>query len=165
MRINNDIKLDYDDVLIRPKRSTLRSRSEVSLERTFTFPHSNTTWTGIPIMVANMDAVATISMAKAMTKNHIMVAMSKFIKPKTFSALDPEYNFFTIGIRDNDYEYLLEQCDPINYIPPTYAYQSSSRYTYTCGAGCLSNGVFCGDGNLQPSMEACDYRNFVSINK
>jgi len=59
-------------------------------------------------MVANMDAVATISMAKAMTKNHIMVAMSKFIKPKTFSALDPEYNFFTIGIRDNDYEYLLE---------------------------------------------------------
>jgi GMP reductase len=53
-RIEDDIKLDFKDVLIRPKRSTLKSRSQVSLERTFKFKHSNFTWTGVPIMAANM---------------------------------------------------------------------------------------------------------------
>jgi hypothetical protein len=28
--IDNDVKLDFKDVLLRPKRSTLKSRSEVS---------------------------------------------------------------------------------------------------------------------------------------
>ncbi len=44
MKIEDDIKLDFSDVLIRPKRSKLSSRSEVSLERTFKFPNSNQTW-------------------------------------------------------------------------------------------------------------------------
>ena len=37
MRIDDDMKLDYKDVLIRPKRSTLESRKEVDLERKFIF--------------------------------------------------------------------------------------------------------------------------------
>lgn len=53
-RIENDIKLDFKDVLIRPKRSTLKSRSQVNLERTFTFKHSKHTFVGVPIMAANM---------------------------------------------------------------------------------------------------------------
>lgn len=53
-RIEDDIKLDFKDVLIRPKRSTLKSRSQVSLERTFTFRNSKYEWTGVPIMAANM---------------------------------------------------------------------------------------------------------------
>lgn len=53
-RIENDIKLDFKDVLIRPKRSTLKSRSQVSLDRTFTFKHSKYEWTGVPVMAANM---------------------------------------------------------------------------------------------------------------
>lgn len=53
-RIENDIKLDFKDVLIRPKRSTIKSRSMVNLERTYTFRNSKWTWTGIPIMAANM---------------------------------------------------------------------------------------------------------------
>ena len=58
MIIENDIKLDFKDVLIRPKRSNLNSRSEVELNRTFKFRHTNTyEWTGVPIMVANMDTV------------------------------------------------------------------------------------------------------------
>lgn len=55
-RIENDIKLDFKDVLIRPKRSTLKSRSQVELERTYQFKHSQLEWTGIPIMAANMYA-------------------------------------------------------------------------------------------------------------
>ena len=55
MRIEQGIKLDYSDVLIRPKRSTLTSRYDVDMTRTHKFVHSQKEWTGIPIMAANMD--------------------------------------------------------------------------------------------------------------
>jgi GMP reductase len=67
MRIEADLKLGFKDVLIRPKRSTLSSRSQVSLERTFNFLHTNKVWSGIPVMAANMDTVGTFSMAEALT--------------------------------------------------------------------------------------------------
>jgi len=57
MQIENDVKLDFKDVLIRPKRSTLRSRNEVNLSRTFKFKWSKQEWSGIPIIAANMDTV------------------------------------------------------------------------------------------------------------
>ena len=56
-RIESDVKLDFKDVLIRPKRSTLKSRSDVTLDITYTFKHSKQKWTGVPIMAANMDTV------------------------------------------------------------------------------------------------------------
>ena len=64
-KIINEIKLDFDDVLIRPKRSTLNSRSEVNLIRSFKFAHSPRELNCVPIMVANMDTVGTICMSKA----------------------------------------------------------------------------------------------------
>ncbi|XP_069941264.1 GMP reductase 2 isoform X2 [Cherax quadricarinatus] len=67
-RIDNDIKLDFKDVLLRPKRSTLKSRSEVDLERTIIFKNSKQTWKGIPIIAANMDTVGTFEMAKTLAK-------------------------------------------------------------------------------------------------
>ena len=57
MRIEEDIKLDYSDVLFRPKRSNLHSRNEVNLKRTYKFKYSNNEWSGIPIIAANMDGV------------------------------------------------------------------------------------------------------------
>ena len=63
MRIIDDTKLDFSDVLITPKRSQLTSRKEAELSRHFTFKHSNHTWTGIPIIAANMDHTGTIAMA------------------------------------------------------------------------------------------------------
>lgn len=66
MRIEDEVKLDYSDVLIRPKRSTLSSRKEVDLNRTYKFKHRNTEWTGIPIMAANMDGIGTVEMAAAL---------------------------------------------------------------------------------------------------
>ena len=60
MRIINDIKLDFKDVLILPKRSTLESRSQVNISRTFKFKNSGKEWTGIPIMVSNMDTTGHI---------------------------------------------------------------------------------------------------------
>ncbi|AJR04159.1 GMP reductase [Siansivirga zeaxanthinifaciens] len=77
MRIEYDIKLGFKDVMIRPKRSTLKSRSEVSLEREFKFLHSSITWTGIPIIAANMDTVGTFEMAKALAQKDLFTAIHK----------------------------------------------------------------------------------------
>ncbi|GAA4302103.1 GMP reductase [Aestuariibaculum suncheonense] len=77
MRIEYDIKLGFKDVMIRPKRSTLKSRSEVSLEREFKFLHSPFEWTGIPIMAANMDTVGTFEMAKALSEKQLFTAIHK----------------------------------------------------------------------------------------
>ncbi|WP_439128270.1 GMP reductase [Polaribacter sp.] len=77
MRIENDLKLGFKDVMIRPKRSTLKSRSQVDLEREFTFLHSDITWKGIPIMAANMDTVGTFEMAIALSKHNLFTAIHK----------------------------------------------------------------------------------------
>ena len=77
MRIERDVKLDYCDVLFRPKRSTIGSRKDVTLERTYTFRNSKHTYTGIPIMAANMDGVGTISMAEALHKHKLFTCLVK----------------------------------------------------------------------------------------
>ena len=77
MRIEEDLKLGFKDVLIRPKRSTLKSRSDVELEREFTFKHSGLTRSGVPIIAANMDTVGTFSMAKALATFGILTAVHK----------------------------------------------------------------------------------------
>lgn len=77
MRIEYDIKLGFKDVMFRPKRSTLKSRSQVNLERTFRLMHTNTEWTGIPIMAANMDTVGTFEMALALSDKKLFTAIHK----------------------------------------------------------------------------------------
>ena len=77
MRIEADLKLGFKDVLIRPKRSTLSSRAQVSLERTFKFRHTGQTWTGVPIMAANMDTVGTFAMATVLARHGLFTAVHK----------------------------------------------------------------------------------------
>ncbi|AHB71758.1 guanosine 5'-monophosphate oxidoreductase [Cronobacter malonaticus] len=77
MRIEEDLKLGFKDVLIRPKRSTLKSRSDVELERQFTFKHSRVQWSGVPIIAANMDTVGTFAMAQALAAFDILTAVHK----------------------------------------------------------------------------------------
>ena len=93
MRIENDQKLDFKDVLIRPKRSTLRSRSEVSLERTLVMKHSGREMTCVPVIVANMDTVGTFEMATALSDFNALVAIHKHYSVedwKTFSTKYPK---------------------------------------------------------------------------
>lgn len=99
MRIENEIKLGFKDVMIRPKRSTLKSRSQVSLERNFTFVNSKKKWTGVPIIAANMDTVGTFEMAEALTKDQIMTAVHKHYSPQEWTA-------FLNNQPDSIYEYI-----------------------------------------------------------
>lgn len=76
-QIKEDIKLDFSDVLIEPQRSTLKSRKEVSVERDFSFYHSDTKWSGVPIISANMDTTGTFETAEALQKHKMLTAIHK----------------------------------------------------------------------------------------
>ena len=103
MKIENEIKLDFSDVLIRPKRSTLSSRSEVDVEREFVFKHSGKKWKGIPIIVSNMTSVASIEMVRELSKYKMIVCLHKFYSAKDIPEdLDKDYYAISIGIRDQD---------------------------------------------------------------
>lgn len=108
MRIIEEIKLDYQDVLLRPKRSTLTSRKEVELEREFTFYHSPKIWRGVPIMTANMASCGTFEMARVLAPHKIITTFHKYYSPEAyeefFKAFDnPDYVAYTLGIRDEDF--------------------------------------------------------------
>lgn len=77
MRIEYDIKLGFKDVMFRPKRSTLKSRSQVKLERTFKMLHNKSEWSGVPVMAANMDTTGTFEMAVELLKHKMFTAVHK----------------------------------------------------------------------------------------
>ncbi len=77
MRIEEEIKLDYSDVLFRPKRSTLKSRKDVDLNRKYTFKYSKLSWQGVPIIASNMDGVGEIGVAKKLSSHNLMTALTK----------------------------------------------------------------------------------------
>ena len=101
MRIEDEIKLTFDDVLIRPKRSTLVSRSEVDLTRDFKFKNTSKTWSGVPIISANMDTTGTFETAKSLEKYGILTAIHKFYSLNDWEAnlknLNPKYVIVTVG--------------------------------------------------------------------
>ena len=108
MKILDDIKLDFTDVLILAKRSQYSSRSEVSLERTFKFKYSPYIWSGIPIMISNMDTTGTIEMALEMQKYKILTCLHKYytVEDLLNKGLDIEYFAVSSGIGEKDIEKL-----------------------------------------------------------
>ena len=108
MRIEDEIKLTFDDVLIRPKRSTLVSRSDVELNREFKFRHSDQKWTGVPIFSANMDTTGTFETAKALQGHNMLTAVHKFYTLKEWEEnikdLNPEFLAVTVGTSEEDFQ-------------------------------------------------------------
>ena len=99
MRIENEIKLGFKDVMFRPKRSTLKSRSEVTIEREFTFLHTKKKWSGVPLIAANMDTVGTFEMAEALYKEKIITAVHKHYSVQ-------EWTDFLKDKSDDFYQYI-----------------------------------------------------------
>lgn len=104
--IIDDVKLDFQDVLLMPKRSTLSSRSEVDITRSYKFKHTGYTYHGVPVVVANMDTTGTIEMAKTLYLNKMSVALHKFYTQdklvEFFSSPESQYTFYTMGITEQD---------------------------------------------------------------
>lgn len=116
MHIEEAIKLDFKDVLIRPKRSTLTSRSDVDIRRQFVFRHSQKEYHGIPIIAANMDVTGTIDMALALGKHGLSVALHKhytqdelidFFNAMRAQGRTSSSAFYSMGISNADYEKLV----------------------------------------------------------
>jgi len=136
MRIESEVKLDFSDVLIRPKRSTLGSRKEVDLFRNYTFRNSEAGYGGVPIMASNMDGVGTFEMADALLKQGLFTCLVK-----TYSASDlleyfsngskrREHVAMSIGIAEQDLEKLdrvMGAC-PVKYLCIDVANGYSERF-------------------------------------
>jgi GMP reductase len=98
-----------------PKSNEYSSRSQVSLERTIRFKYSNISWTGVPIIVSNMDTTGTIEMAKALSKHKVITCLHKYYKPEDIPpSLDRAYFAVTSGIQDSDLERLDEMVKTVN---------------------------------------------------
>jgi GMP reductase len=112
MKIEQDIKLDFSDVLIKPKRSILSSRNEVILERSFVFKDKygniKKEWTGIPIMASNMDTIGTFEMYKVLSKYKMITCFHKYYSLQDYQQqeLDPDYYAISTGISNEDYNRL-----------------------------------------------------------
>ncbi len=113
MRIEQELKLGFKDVLFRPKRSTLKSRSQVNLTRDFTFKHSGRQWSGVPVIAANMDSVATFEMAAALAEHGVMSAIHKHYTVEQWGEFVKTANdqtlrnvFVSSGTSDADFEKL-----------------------------------------------------------
>eukprot|EP00457_Paulinella_chromatophora_P007836 gb/GEZN01007862.1/.p1 GENE.gb/GEZN01007862.1/~~gb/GEZN01007862.1/.p1 ORF type:complete len:392 (+),score=52.75 gb/GEZN01007862.1/:86-1261(+) len=124
-RILEDVKVAFKDVLIRPKRSTINSRSEVSLDTTYEFLYSKRKWEGVPIIAANMDTVGTFEMAIALTKSKVVTAIHKHYTVEEWAAFgkaNPNclpYICVSSGIGEKDFkktEEILKKCPDINFI-------------------------------------------------
>ena len=107
-------KLDFSNVLIRPKRSTINSRSEVDLNRTFKFKYSSYDWTGVPIISANMDTTGTFQVHESLRNHNIITALHKFYNKDDYltqnvdGGLNPDYFMVSTGIGEGSIEKLLE---------------------------------------------------------
>ena len=96
MKIETEVKYDFSDVLIRPKRSTLNSRSEVDLTRTMKFKYSPLEWTGVPIIAANMDTIGTFDVYDVLRRHKIVTALHKFYTKDDYKAAKEKYIKFIV---------------------------------------------------------------------
>jgi GMP reductase len=109
MKILDEVKLDFSDVLLLPKRNQYSSRSQVTLERTLKFKFSPLSWSGIPIMTSNMDTTGTIEMARSLQNHKIITCLHKYYKWTDIPAdLNKDYYAVSSGIQDADLKNLDE---------------------------------------------------------
>ena len=111
VRIEEELKLDYSDVLFRPKRSTLKSRKDVNLKRTYRFKYSKNEWSGIPIMAANMDGVGVLGVAEKLSDYGMITCLTKphdVKKIKQFKKIKSIYPnvALSIGTKKEDFQNL-----------------------------------------------------------
>jgi len=123
VRIEDSPKLDFSDVLIRPKRSTLKSRKDVDLVREYTFKHSKKVYRGIPIMASNMDGVGMLDVAVKLQAHDLFTCLVKTYTlediKKYSEVLNPENFAVSTGTNQKDYKNLVDiltKYPQINYI-------------------------------------------------
>ena len=107
MRIEDEVRLDFRDVLIRPKRSTLSSRREVDLVKNYKFKHSQFNYSGIPIMAANMDGIGTFKMAKTLAWHGLFTCLVKSynVDIENYSEFSIPHDHYAVSTGTSDEEF------------------------------------------------------------
>jgi GMP reductase len=136
MRIETELKLDFDDVLIRPKRSVAPSRSSVELRRQHRFRNvmPDAGWTGIPVVAANLDTTGTMKMASALHGLNMLACLHKYYALDDLIAFFRENparssTFYTLGIRDEDFEKLRMLVERAGFCPQLICVDAANGYT------------------------------------
>ncbi|KIH55976.1 GMP reductase [Ancylostoma duodenale] len=120
-RIENEPKLDFKDVLLRPKRSTLKSRADVDLVREYVFRNSKKSYSGVPVIASNMDTVGTFEMAEALLPHKLFTTIHKHYSVEEWKEFHakfretPMFNNVAVssGISDRDLEKLRDICTAV----------------------------------------------------
>lgn len=109
MQIDNDVKLDYADVLVIPKISTLTSRAEVDITREFKLKWCDKNWWGVPVIAANMDTTGTFEMAQSLaifrmaTALHKHYSIEEYVEFFSKNIHISDYVFYSLGITEKDF--------------------------------------------------------------
>ena len=116
MRIVNEVKLDFDDVLIQPHRSETASRSHVRLTKNYIFKNG-VKWEGVPIIAANMSAIGTFAMAKEMAEQEMMTCLHKYypVNELVDFLKDNTNVFYTLGIGSDELEKYKMVCSKVSF--------------------------------------------------
>ena len=130
MKINNDPKLDFDDVLLVPQRSRTASRKEVKLDRNFSFYHSNQVWDGVPVFAANMDSTGTVSMSNALIKHQMPTCLHKHydLNNLAHEFYYPNHQWWSMGIKYSEMEKLVKFVE-LSKIVPNLCIDVANGYT------------------------------------
>lgn len=119
MKINNETKLDFDDVLLVPQRSQAASRVNVLVDKRYSFYHSTQKWSGVPLMIANMDTTGTLSMSKSMSKFQVITCLHKHYNIEDYVGNMHDFNtcWYSMGIKNEDITKLALLATKLDYIP------------------------------------------------
>jgi GMP reductase len=130
MKINNDPKLDFDDVLLIPQRSRAASRKEVKLDRNFSFYHSNQVWDGVPVFAANMDSTGTVAMSNALAKHKMPTCLHKHydLNNLAHEFYYPNHQWWSMGIKYSEMEKLVKFVE-LSKIVPNLCIDVANGYT------------------------------------
>lgn len=132
MKINNEIKLDFDDVLLVPQRSRAASRKQVKLQRQFRFYNSSREWSGTPIIAANMDTVGTLAMSSELSKLQIVTCLHKYYGNDKILKLEHSpfamYTWYSMGIKNIDFDNLCELVEK-THLTPNICIDVANGYT------------------------------------
>ena len=172
MRLEEDIKLDYSDVLFRPKRSTLQSRKDVNLKRTYRFKYSKNEWSGIPIMAANMDGVGELEIAEELSQFGMITCLTKqhdvkkIKKNKNIKKIYPHIAL-SIGIKKEDFEKVHvessgEEDDDIDEFSVDTSPEAVAKRAAAEGVGMVAGIVACAEQELSQSERLDLYYKFIT---
>ena len=142
MKIVDETKLDFDDILLVPARSPAASRKEVNLKRTFKFFHSPKEWTGLPIIAANMDTTGTFKMGTAMSQREAVTCLHKHYDDETISDYFKYYNmernvWISIGMSEDEITKLITIREQLHH-PPNICIDIANGYTEKFVSFCAS---------------------------